>query len=650
MNLIRLASPAAVAATLLACIPSSDLPPGEEVAREASALTANTLLRGEIKRAFESQAQPQIRLLPEDAWMRIAGAVGHSVEPEEVRDIEEFFQRLMFEDYRAFNIRGPNPTLVGSVTSVAGTGQPHASVAKGFAPQTGALPAPGEPLSVEVLADALREMGCDTLRPEILLYAAHQREVATNNNAFLRNLPVGTKLDGIKGMTLVPTWIDSFTNQPTGVAVKESSWMVHHAIDLPYRSSRPPKGSRFELGEIGEINVVTAAELGSYVELPGVRRLLPYGDVLAATNVLSPPIAVWNEMLNPGRDLGQRMRILSAILDRIDEDGQLSFTQVVRTAKPTRRTYHLSQSSFESSLAHWLYHGFDEGGFGEIMGWLFVDAPDGCGAENAEPCVTLLDVLLDRRTQQPLDWTVPSLNILDRLGNPVYLRYGHVETFEEASTSILFQQTAAEHYDAKAHNTIPAEERPLELAMPPLERAVNTDPKLTQLAEFEGRIFALYEGALFRNGGNVTPLELSLSGVSAFAGKTLLRIDDRVFFLNHWNGILAYDLREDLWFRSETTAIMTFWAGAAFNGETVSGVYQGQAQSVNLATLEFAPLGLARPPSHAEPDCAHSPLRVGGPLVRSCAPCVRAVVDDDPYCTRYAWDELCVEALDRCEP
>ncbi len=652
MKLPRCAAPAALVVTALSCVPSSELPPRESVGREEAALSVNALLRGEMKRALSSQSQLNMRLLPEDAWVRIAGAVGDSVEPEEVGDVEEFFQRLNFEDYQAFNLRGPLATLLGSVVSVAGTGQPHESVANAFAPQPGALPAPGEPLSLELLDDALRKIGCDSLRPELLLYAAHQREVAANNNAAVRAMPLGVQLNQIKGMTLVPTWLDPTTGSPENLAWEEYSWMVGHALDYPYRSHHPPQGARFELGEIGEPEVVTAAELGSYIDVPGFRRLLPYAQVIAAKDVVSPPVAVWNEMLNPARDLGQRLRVLSSILDRIDQDGSLQLVEVTRkgVAVPSLHHYRLSRPSFEASLASWLYHGFDEGNVDAQMGWLFLESADGCtGASVDDYCLAPLDVIVDRTKQKPIDWVVPSLHVLDAAGQPTYLPYGHVESLEVPGSELSLVSTASELYRGMQLKPELAEERPLEITLPSLEKAPNTHPKFVWLAAVEGEILGLYEGALFRDAVNVTPYQLSLEGAAAHAFTTLLRIEDRIYFLNHPSGIIAYEIKQDAWLRSETTLDITFWAGTAFDGAVVSGSYQGQVLSLDLSTLILEPLPFPKPSTRYEPACAHSPLRLGGPLVRECDRCVNLVVEEDPYCARYAWDELCVEASSRCE-
>jgi hypothetical protein len=651
MKLLAHAARAAMVATSLSCAPSNELPPGEAVAREEAALGQNALQRGEMKRALMSISQPNMRLLPEDAWVRIAGAVGDSVEPEEVRDVDEFFQRLNFEDYQAFNLRGPQATLLGSVVSVAGTGQPHESVVNAFSPQQGALPSPGQALSLELLQDALREMGCDSLRPELLLYAAHQREVAANNNAALRAMPVGTTLDDVKGMTLVPSWLDSFTNEPTTIAWEESSWMVMHALDYPYRSEHPPLGANFDLGEIGELQVVTAAELGNYVE--GFRRLQSYAEVMASKEVVSPPVAVWNEMLNPARDLGQRLRVLSSILDRIDQDGSLQLVELIREGKsaPSSIHYRLTRLSFEASLASWLYHGFDEGNVDEVMGWLFLESKDGCAAPRLDGyCLAPLDVILDRTKQKPIDWVVPSLIILDGAGKPTYLPFGHVETLEVSGSEIKLERTVSDTYRDMRVTPQLTHERPLAVTLPPLEQTANHDPKFVPLAEVEGDLVGLYEGALFRAGANATPYELSLEGVTAHAFTTLLRIDDRIYFLNHPSGILVYELEQDAWFHSETRLDITFWSGASFDGAVVSGIDQGLPQSLDLSVLPLDPLPFSKPAARREPACAHSPLRLGGPLVAQCDTCVGAVVEEDPYCARYAWDELCLAAMRHCDP
>ena len=137
--------------------------------------------------------------------------------------------------------------------------------------------------------------------------------------------------------------------------------------------------------------------------------------------------------------------------------------------------------------------------------------------------------------------------------------------------------------------------------------------------------------------------------MAAHAFTTLLRIEDRIYFLNHPMGIIAYEIKEDAWFRSETMLDITFWAGPAFDGHVVSGSFQGQLLSLDLSTLQLDPLPFPKPYERKEPACAHSPLRLGGPLVRQCDRCVNAVVEEDPYCAHYAWDELCVEAISRCE-
>jgi hypothetical protein len=485
---------------LAACEPSTGVEPWEEgrVAERDSALSQNPALRGEIAAALTFIPEGGLggeRQMPPGWAAKIAAAAGDTIEPEEVRDVEELFVRVYLEPYsNSTTVSANDLALLGSVVSVAGLGEPHPSQAGAFRPTPRVLPAAGAPLSVGVLTESLRRMGVDSLRPELVLYAAHQRDVARHNNAVVRKQPLGTTWPDIKGMTLVPTFLDSFFKTPKSVAWGEDTVQVREALDYFIRSPYPPPGAVFEPGEIGPIDEVTLAELGAHVEGVGLRRLEPFESLLQWDDVPSLPDRLWHEVLGPSRRIGQRLRQLSAILDRLDRDGDtLRFEW--RTDERIHH-YELPRARFTEALPHLLYTALSSEEWAHTESVLFAES-DGCFEEPVgELCPVWLATLLDVSLQRSAPDGQPRVTLRDAAGRPVTLPFAHnVHKFHDASVSTLWSKTVADALAASGHDSAPPTAlRPLEVPLPPLDplaaRAVAPTPCLHGLGREGGPLVA----------------------------------------------------------------------------------------------------------------------------------------------------------------
>jgi hypothetical protein len=439
------------------------------VGERSAALSENLALRGEIAAALSFVPERGLgasRQMQPGWSAHIAAAVGDTVEPEEVRDIEELFIRVYLEPYSySATISAIDLALLGAVVSMMGLGEPIPAHAGAFRPGPRLLPKEGEPLSVTSLEETFSRMGVDSLRAELVLYAAHQRAVAHHNNAVVRKQPLGTEWKDIKGMNFVPTFLDDFFKTPDSAAWPEESVQIRESLDYFYRSWAPPPGAVFEPGEIGPTDEVSAAELGAHVEGVGLQQLIPFDELVLRDDVPSLPDGLWHEVLGPSRRIGQRLRQLSAILDRLDRDGVLRFEW--RTDESTRH-FEVSRARFLESLPHLLYQSISSEEWVDASSVLFATS-DGCFAKRVgDLCPVLLATVIDVELQRAAPGTKPRVVLRDKAGRPFTLPFAHnIHKYHDTSVSAGWLKTVAESIAENGHVPAPpTEQRPLELELP----------------------------------------------------------------------------------------------------------------------------------------------------------------------------------------
>ncbi len=641
----------------LGCAPGTPPEPSVE-GHERELGLHNGLLRAEIAHALNNDPRPlRARTFAMTDHVRVLGAVGPSVEREEVVDLERLFQRLYFEDFSFTNL-GLLFNL-GSPAAVRLTGKPDPRVRGKFAEQPALAPPEGEAMSLGVVAEVLDEAGLTTLRPDVVLFAAHQRAVAVANNAALRDVPLGTVFTGVKGMSFAPTFLDPF-GKPKSVTKADDSVNVLYQIDIAYRSPAPPTGARFELGDIGEIDEVTAAELGRYLpDLAGVQQLLDFEQVVARSDVPSPPLSLWSQVGSPGSCLGHRLRILSAMLDRLELDGVLTAEHYLADGEHeplvTRAT--LTRASFLASLPSLLYHAWEVETPLSTAGVVFVEGDVSC--KHGPPCPLRLQQLLTPRQQKPAAWHVPTLRLLDRGGDQYFLPFGridglHVEGFD---LGVQGATTYAESYQQLAPPA-PSDVDPLAAPLDPWPpwRPDQADLITTR----DGHAYELFEHRLFRDGELITPRGFELGGTTAFAHKTPLVVEGRIFFLYRsappaWRasrGTLVFDTRDDSWWSAPVVHLQG-WQALTLEGAVLSGVDGETLEtlSIDLGGLSLTRLTGVEPPPGAAPPCFHLACAEGEALAHGCDPCAAAVCEMDSFCCESSWDELCTwEAGVHCDP
>jgi hypothetical protein len=316
-------------------------------------------------------------------------------------------------------------------------------------------------------------MGLDSLRAELVLYAAHQRAVAHHNNAVVQKQPLGTAWSDVKGMTLVPTFLHDLFKTPTSVAWPEESVQLRRSLDPWIRSPVAPPGAVFEPGEIGPIDEVSMAELGAYVDGVGLERLAPFEELLLRDDVPSLPDELWHEVLGPSRRIGQRLRQLSALLDRLDRDGALRFEW--RADALTTR-FEVSRGRFLESIPHLLYQATSSEAWVDASSVLFATS-DGCFEQPVgELCPVWLATVLDVSLQRAAPGAAPRVVLRDARGRPYTLPFAHnVEKYFDPSVGTAWTKTVAEAVAASAHVAAPpTAERPLELVLPALHPLAST--------------------------------------------------------------------------------------------------------------------------------------------------------------------------------
>ncbi|NUP11071.1 MAG: hypothetical protein HOW73_33925 [Polyangiaceae bacterium] len=621
-----------------------------------------------MARALTHRVQPDrpltIRGFPDDGVARVLGAAGKTIEPDEVRDMEHLFQRIYFEDFPLSNFDSTFSGYLyylGSLVTVGIAGRSDPQVIGLFAEQASLIPAPGSPMSLSMIATALEQGGCETLRPEIVLFAAHQYEVATSNNDALKKIPLGTKFTDVKGMSFVPNY-NNLWGEPDSVAIAEQRLLDYPAIDFAYRSDfGSPPGAKFDLGEIAETNAVSAAELGAYMAgVEGIRTLRAFDEVMTMTDVESPPFELWAHMLNPGHAIGQRLRILSAVLDRLEADGELRTKLLFQSnlhpeAGSTEVESRLTRDSFIRSLPSLLYHARDQDRPDEEAGKVFVEGGFNCGGPSV--CPISIQRLFDAARQKARKWYRPEVRFVrGPHDEQIFMPYARIPDFRDPlNTSTAGSKLLADLYVQNGYTIEPSDVDPLAVELDPPGMWWPPSHELVHIAVVNGHSYDVYRGALWRDGDAVTPSGFELGGTITHAYQTPLIISDRIYFVNgkvteavEERGMLVYDMAQDVWMAGQPAVETAGWHNLTFDGKVLSGLegYQDIPRSADLSAVHLQLLREVRLPEAARPPCTHLVSETGGPLVSGCESAATSVCDLDPYCCDEAWDDICVSEVD----
>jgi hypothetical protein len=661
--------------TSTSCAPDSALL--TETEEQRALPIHNPLLRAEIARALTYQhpdlrGSTMVRIFPENATKRIIGSVGKTVEPDEVRDIEHLFQRMYFEDYPSHQWGGANlyPYVLGSLVTVGILGEPGEGVSYATHPQPSRLPAEGEPLSEEILREALEGGGCYTLRPDIVLWALHQRDVAAANNRAIRDVPWGEVFPNVKGFFFRPRHHGKYDD--TEISWKDDSTMVKYALDYSYPADSAPPGERFELGEIGGVNEISAAELGYYLTIPGIRKLRTFAEIKASNDVPSPPPTVWHNLLNPGRLMGQRLRHLSALLDRLDADGTIAAEALWQKKRnhPEMETKRfeltLTREKFLKGLPELIFRSMrTDDGFGDFGGRLFVDGNQPCGAEPS--CPVTVDYFANYKLQRERRWFRPELRLLEPQSNAqMFVPFGRFLLYEVWNTW-KGDEDLSGWYEAQHFNIEPVDTDPLALVLP---EGSDPDPQwVMHVANVNGHSYDVYNAELFRDGFSVTPYSFGLGQTVWSVGhkdqpdEGIIGFDNRIYFMPRlaepWQkgrGTLVYDMNTDTWLHGPYFDIVGWFTNTLkMEGTVLMGLMDPGPtwQSIDLATWALEPADPAYevPSGPRFPNCSHSLCVTGEPLTPTCNPpkgtsaCPADICQIDPYCCEVEWDEVCVDEV-----
>jgi hypothetical protein len=177
-------------------------------------------------------------------------------------------------------------------------------------------------------------------------------------------------------------------------------------------------------------------------------------------DVPSLPDQLWHEVLGPSRRIGQRLRQLSALLDRLDQDGALRFEWRADT-----RTSHF-EVSFLESIPHLLYQAISSEAWVDTSSVLFATS-DGCFEDPVgELCPVWLATVLDVSLQRAAPDAAPRVVLRDPAGRPFTLPFAHnVEKYFDPSVSTVWTKTVAEAIASSLGARKPEDRRLLRLAL-----------------------------------------------------------------------------------------------------------------------------------------------------------------------------------------
>jgi hypothetical protein len=283
------------------------------------------------------------RSLTDEGCRNIAGAALLVERPERAVAMLERFWQLFFQRpaTRPIGAFSWGCDVLAAVTPYLALGYSQPGVPHSFAPSTPALPVTeGSPVSLTSLAGFLASTGNDTIRPDVLLYAFHLRQVSMANEAIWAKLPECTRIDIghyqlFRGLDTVGGPVDTkfgrdrsyvtYRHPVCDMGISPSWMMPDDMVDFLHRcpQSAPPAAPL--VGTFGERHAVFSHELATYAPARGFVAPSPFATVATRSDIPSPPIELWAEALNPLSSLGTTLRVVSHLLNMAEQRGPLNF-------------------------------------------------------------------------------------------------------------------------------------------------------------------------------------------------------------------------------------------------------------------------------------------------------------------------------------
>lgn len=207
--------------------------------------------------------------------------------------------------------------LLGSAVPWLALGIADSRVASAFPVTAPRIPAEGTPLGLSEIRATLDQGGLNHIRPEVLMFALHQRDVAFANNKVLDKFSEG-KLPvkwGYRSSWVQTKGRHSIDGDRNTVATET---MQRREIDYSY----PLGDTNLALARLGRDQLEASTAGALLGDLPGLKQRQTVPQIITGT-VPSAPLEVWATALNPMTYHGRRIAQLSELLDRVEKSGPI---------------------------------------------------------------------------------------------------------------------------------------------------------------------------------------------------------------------------------------------------------------------------------------------------------------------------------------